>query len=67
MIFEVEFTMNNCDCLVEVDAADLETAKKAVNQWRVTKLRHTNNKIKVTKISTKNELATYKSSAIICE
>ena len=50
MKFQVEYTINNVDCLMEVEAADLETAKVAVNQWRVTKLRHTNNKIKVTAI-----------------
>ncbi len=51
MKFQVEYTINNVDCLIEVEAVDLETAKKAVNQWRVEKLRHTNNRIKITKIS----------------
>ena len=50
MKFRVEYTINNVDCVTECDAADLETAKKAVNQWRVKKLRYTNNKMKVTKI-----------------
>ncbi len=50
MKFLVEYTINNVDCSMEVEAADLETAKQAVNQWRVTKLRHTNNTIKITKI-----------------
>ena len=50
MIYLVEFTINNVDALVEVEAADLETAKKAVNQWRVKRLRYTNNTIKVTAI-----------------
>ena len=51
MKFQVEYTINNVDCLMEVEAADLETAKKAVNQWRVTKLRHSNNTIKGVKIT----------------
>ena len=51
MKFQVEYTINNVDCLMEVEAADLETAKKAVNQWRVRKLRYSNNTIKITKIT----------------
>lgn len=50
MKFIVEYTINNVDCQMEVEAADLETAKVAVNQWRVKKLRHTNNSVKITKI-----------------
>lgn len=50
MIFYFEYTQNNVDCLQEVEAADLETAKIAINQWRVIKQRHSNNKIKITKI-----------------
>ena len=51
MKFQVEYTINNVDCLMEVEAADLETAKQAVNQWRVRKLRYTNNTIKKIKIT----------------
>lgn len=51
MKFLVEYTINNVDCSMEVEAADLETAKVAVNQWRVIKLRHTNNTVKITKIT----------------
>jgi hypothetical protein len=50
MKFAVEYTINNVDCLLEVEAADLEAAKVAVNQWRVTKQRHSNNRVTVTNI-----------------
>ena len=51
MKFTVEYTINNVDCIMEVETANMKTAKIAVNKWRVTKLRHTNNTIKVTKIT----------------
>ena len=53
MKFIVEFTINNCDCMIEIEAADLETAKVAVNQWRVGKMRYSNNKVTITRISPK--------------
>ncbi len=49
--FQVEYIINNVACMIAVEAADLETAKVAINQWRVRKLRETNNKIRITKIS----------------
>ena len=51
MKFQVEYTINNVDCLMEIEATDLETAKQTVNQWRVCKLRYTNNTIKKIKIT----------------
>ena len=51
MKFQVEYTLNNVDCLMEVEAADLETAKQTVNRWRVCKLSYTNNTIKKIKIT----------------
>lgn len=50
MKFAVEYIQNNVACYQEWDCADLETCKKAVNQWRVIRLRHTNNTIKITSI-----------------
>ena len=47
MQFEIEYTINNVDCSMNIEAADSEAAKKAVNQWRVIKMRHTNNRIKI--------------------
>jgi hypothetical protein len=49
--FSVEYTQNNVDCYMEVQAADLQTAKQAVKQWRVGKLRHRNDTIKITRIA----------------
>jgi hypothetical protein len=54
MKFCVEYLINTVECSMEIEAADLQTAKVAVNQWRVTKLRYTNNKIKIQSITEKS-------------
>ena len=46
MKFHVEYTINN----IVVEAADWDTAITAIYQWRVRKLRLTNNEIKITDI-----------------
>lgn len=39
MKFLVEYTQNNVECSIDFEAADLQTCKKAVNQWRANKLK----------------------------
>ena len=51
MKFLLEFTRNNVECSIEIEAADLETAKKAANQWRVEKLKFRKDTIKIDSIS----------------
>jgi hypothetical protein len=50
MKFFIEYTQNNADCLMEVEAADLNTCRIFANQWRVNKLKNRKDKIKITDI-----------------